>query len=123
MNNYHKRPLKPLKHVTDRLICKNFFGRRSYPTCGPEILLKRYSGFDAFRNSRSQMFYKIGVLRNFAEFTEKQPEPETSLKKETLAQVFSCEFYEICKNTFLTEHLKTTASGYSRKYCSLLKLP
>ena len=49
--------------------------------------------------------------------------PETSLKKETLAQVFSCEFYEICKNTFLTEHLKTTASGYSRKYCSLLKLP
>ena len=31
-------------------------------------------------------------------------------KKETLAQVFSCEFYEISKNTFFTEHLRTTAS-------------
>ena len=31
-------------------------------------------------------------------------------KKETLAQVFSCEFYEISKNTFFTEHLQTTAS-------------
>ena len=31
-------------------------------------------------------------------------------KKETLAQVFSCEFYEIFKNTPFTEHLWTTAS-------------
>ena len=27
------------------------------------------------------------------------------IKRETLAQVFSCEFCEIFKNTFLTEHL------------------
>ena len=27
------------------------------------------------------------------------------IKKETLAQVFSCEFYEISKNTFFIEHL------------------
>ena len=33
------------------------------------------------------------------------------IKKETLAQVFSCEFYEISKNNFSTEHLRTTASG------------
>ena len=26
------------------------------------------------------------------------------IKKETLAQLFSCEFWEIFKNTFLTEH-------------------
>ena len=32
-------------------------------------------------------------------------------KKETLTQVFSCEFCEISKNTFFTEHLWTTASG------------
>ena len=32
------------------------------------------------------------------------------IKKETLAQVLSCEFCEIFKNTFLTEHLWTTAS-------------
>ena len=32
------------------------------------------------------------------------------IKKETLARVFSCEFCKISKNTFLTEHLWTTAS-------------
>ena len=32
------------------------------------------------------------------------------IKKETLAQLFSCEFCEISKNNFLTEHLRTTAS-------------
>ena len=32
------------------------------------------------------------------------------IKKETLAQVFSCEFCEISKNTFFTERLWTTAS-------------
>ena len=30
--------------------------------------------------------------------------------KDTLAQVFSCEFCEIFKNTFFTEHLWVTAS-------------
>ena len=32
------------------------------------------------------------------------------IKKETLAQVFSCEFREISNSTFFTEHLWTTAS-------------
>ena len=32
------------------------------------------------------------------------------IKKETLAQVFSCEFCEISKNTFFTEHLWAAAS-------------
>ena len=31
------------------------------------------------------------------------------IKKETLVQVFSCEFCEIPKNTFFTEHLRATA--------------
>ena len=35
------------------------------------------------------------------------------IKKETLAQVFSCEFCEISKNTIFTEHLWTNASGVS----------
>ena len=34
-------------------------------------------------------------------------------KKETLAQVFSCEFCEILKNTFFTELLRMTASESS----------
>ena len=31
------------------------------------------------------------------------------IKKEALAQVFSCEFCEIFKNTIFTEHLQKTA--------------
>ena len=62
-----------------------------------------------FRNSRPQVFYKKGALRNFAKFTRKHL--WQSLKaynfiiKETLAQVFFCEFCEISKNTSFTEHL------------------
>ena len=35
------------------------------------------------------------------------------IKEETLAQVFSCEFSKISKNTFFTEHLWTTTSSFS----------
>ena len=34
-----------------------------------------------------------------------------TVKKETLAQVFSCEFCEIFKDTFFTQHLRTSASA------------
>ena len=58
------------------------------------------------------MFCKKGVLRNFTKFTGKHLRqslffnkvagfsPATLLKKR-LAQVFSCEFFEISKNIFL----------------------
>ena len=36
-----------------------------------------------------------------------------SFQIESLAQMFSCEFYEISKNTFFTEeHLRVTASVF-----------
>ena len=35
------------------------------------------------------------------------------IKNKSLAQVFSCEFCEICKNTFFAEHHRTTDSYYS----------
>ena len=38
---------------------------------------------------------------------------DTERKKETLAQVFSCEFYEISKNTFFYRTLPVAASEYS----------
>ena len=58
-----------------------------------------------------------GALRNFAKFTEKHlcqslfSNKVAGLfnKKETLTQVFSCEFCEISKSIFFTEHLWTTA--------------
>ena len=42
--------------------------------------------------------------------------PVTLLKKETLTQVFSCEFCEISKSTVFTEHLRVTASVNSDMY-------
>ena len=36
---------------------------------------------------------------------QKKPEACNVIKKQTLAQVFSCEFCEISKNTFFTEQL------------------
>ena len=74
------------------------------------------------RNSRPEVFRNKGVLRSFAKFKGKHLgqslffnkvaglRPATLLKKETLAQVFSCEFCEISKNTFLQNTPGATAS-------------
>ena len=68
-----------------------------------------------FRRSRPEVFCKRSVLRNFAKFTGKQlcqglffkiVYEKNFFKKNTLAQVFSCEFCEISKNIFFTEHLR-----------------
>ena len=60
------------------------------------------------RSSRPEVFCKKGVLRNFTKFTGKHlcqsfflnKVAASFIKKETLAQVFSCEFCEISKSTF-----------------------
>ena len=48
------------------------------------------------------------------------PETCNFIKKETLAQVFSCEFCEISKNTFFTEQFRPsddeTPKFYSAHY-------
>ena len=46
------------------------------------------------------MFFKKGVLENFAKFTGKYLSQSLFFNRETLAQVFSCGFCEIFKNTF-----------------------
>ena len=67
---------------------------------------------------------KKGVLKNFVNFTGKhqwqslflnkiaglRPETCNLIKKEALAQVVSCEIFEIFKNTFFIQYLWTTAS-------------
>ena len=59
------------------------------------------------KSSRPEVFCKKGVLRNFAKFTEKHlwqslffNKVTGLIEKENLAQVFSCEFCQICKNIF-----------------------
>ena len=52
------------------------------------------------------VFYKKGVLKNSAKFTGKYLRQSLSFNKVVwLSPAFSCEFCEIYKNTFLTEHL------------------
>ena len=70
-----------------------------------------------FRSSCLQMFFKIGVLKSFANFTGKHlcwsfflkklagSRPATLLKKAS-TQGFSCEVSEILKTPFFIEHLR-----------------
>ena len=62
---------------------------------------------DTLRSCRPEVFCKKGVLRNFTKSKGKHLCQSLffNIKKESLAQVFFCEFCEISKNTFLTEHL------------------
>ena len=64
------------------------------------------------RSSRRRCSIWKGALRSFEKFTRKHPCQGLCnfIKKETLAQVFSCEFCKISKNTFFAEHAWATAS-------------
>ena len=67
---------------------------------------------NALNRSSRQVICKKGALKNFTKFTgkhlclgricflTKRPEVCNFIQKENLAQVFSCEFYEIFKNTY-----------------------
>ena len=68
------------------------------------------------------MLLKKGVLRNFAKFTGKHLCQSLFIKKETLAQMFSCQFRNISKNTFYYKQLRWLllclrdfADGYSQE--------
>ena len=59
------------------------------------------------RSSRLEVFCKTGVLRNLAKFTGKSLRQSLFFnkvagltEKQTLAQVLSCQFCQISKNTF-----------------------
>ena len=63
------------------------------------FLCRTLSDAQHLLSSRSLLFYKIGVLKNFAEFTWKQLRSVTLIKKAPV-QVLSCEFYKFFKNPF-----------------------
>ena len=78
-----------------------------------------------FRSSLRRCSVRIGVLKNFPKFTWKYLcqslffnkvaglRPATLLKKETLTNVFSCEFYEIFKTTYFYRTSLVAAAGLS----------
>ena len=76
------------------------FYRSSHRSCpGKKVFLER-----CLQNSQENTCGRDSILIKL------QAE---GCKKETLVQVFSCEFCEISENTFFTEHLRTTASAFS----------
>ena len=99
-----------------------------YCSCFEQEVLKLQS-VDSLWNARSSHRWcsvRKGILRNFAKFTGKHLCQSHFFKKETLEQVFPCEFCEICNNALFPEYLLTTASyayvtiviySYSTYYC------
>ena len=84
-----------------------------------EKLIPPYHLHFICRSSHHRCSIKKCVLRNFTKFTGKNlcqglffNKVAGLIKLQTLAQVFSCEFCEISKNTFFREHLWTTATLY-----------
>ena len=82
-----------------------------------KIYLNNHGNCGKYISSHRRCSKTKRVLKNFAKFTGKHLcqslqrfQACNFIKKETLAQVFSCEFYEIFKNTFFTELPRTTAS-------------
>ena len=85
----------------------------------PATLLKRRLRCRCFRSSHQRCSISKGVLRNFSKLTGKHLCQSLFFNKVAGLRpllkkrlVFSCEFYEISKNTFFTEHLWETASDY-----------
>ena len=80
-------------------------------------LISRSSNISNFISSHSQVFSRFDLLKNspllecvFNKVAGIQCQSVTLIKKETSAQVFSSEFCEIFKNTFLIKQLRATAS-------------
>ena len=77
-------------------------------------------------NSRSSNL-RCSIKKVFLEISQNSQENicardlKKNLKKESLAQVFSCEFCKISKDTVFTEHFRTIASGirYLRVFFSI----
>ena len=65
------------------------------------LICTKYFNWFLSRSGLPQVFYKKGALKNFTKFTGKYLCQSLFIKKETLAQVFSCEFCEISESTFL----------------------
>ena len=58
--------------------------------------------------TEKKIFQKIRAKIN-------RPEAWNFIKKETPTQVFSCEFCDIFKNNFFTEHLPATVSSLTER--------
>ena len=66
----------------------------------PEVFCKKKVFLEILQNSQEKQRLFFNKVAGF---------------RQTLVQVFSCEFCEISKKTFFTEHLSATASDISHE--------
>ena len=102
--------VRKLQHLSIKLkpLAQKYLKNIKNNTCKSDVFQITWI-LQHFRSSR-QVFYKKGVLRNFSKFTGKHlcqrlfliklQAAWNFIKKESLTQVFSCEFWEISTNTF-----------------------
>ena len=69
-----------------------------------------FSKYPVFKKQLPEMFCKKRCSYKFRKIHRTAPVPESLAKRDSGTSV-SCEFCEISKNTFFTEHLRATASG------------
>ena len=75
------------------------------------MILRGFKGVFLDEKQPSDVFCEKGALRNFAKFTRKHLCQSLFFNKVAgLRPDVSCEFCEIPKNTFITEHLRAAAS-------------
>ena len=80
-----------------------YFSRSNFQTCSIiKIVIRNFAKFTEKNLCQSLFLNKVAGLSNF-------------IKKETLAQVFSCQFSGTFKNTHFREHLRTTVSGMTNR--------
>ena len=92
--NYVWTAIFPWSYFSLKLQILRLFRARSSKTVEVESLWNT-------RSSYRSCSVRKDVLRNFPKFTGKYICQSLFFKKETVAQVFSCEFCEISKNAFL----------------------
>ena len=104
------------QRITIRISGKQLWRNCCWKKYSPNILK-----FPIIRSSYRRCSIKIGVLKIFSKFTGNNLRHNlffnkvaglrsATLFKKTVAQVFTCEFCKIFKNTFFTGHLRRTAS-------------
>ena len=96
---------------------KSFFPRLIYEK-DPKLCLKKKIHEGLFRSSRSQVFFKIGVLKNFPKFTGKHllwiffliklqaRRPATVLKKRFQYMCFRVNIAKFLRKAFFIENLR-----------------
>ena len=82
----------------------------------PEVLYRKKVFLKIYQNSQENTCAEVSSLIKLKAWGN-------FMKKDTLAQVLSCECWEIFKNTFLTEHLRTASSWVLGNVTMNLGLP